>query len=337
MLVTAIRLLCILPLLFVFSACSEGILAIPSPLQTPVILSGAADDPVSAVDAGSESSLPASTVDRESAPSDVTVTGPTSVETVANISAYLYTGPGRFYEEVGTVFPGKALRLIGQDAFGDWYQLDDARWINALAVRGRPTLPVASEITGRVVAQVLDVLDGDTIAVSFNDREYEVRYLLSVAPQVEQAFGREAYEWNRDWLTGKTVLLEADLSEIDAYGRLLRYVYLSEDGSMVNEELLRAGLAQIAVFPPADRYVERLRRAQAEAEVARRGLWSAEAIPYREDLSGCTYTVQPGESLQVIARRFGLLPDSLAEANEITDFNFVPAGASLTIPGCGVE
>jgi hypothetical protein len=131
------------------------------------------------------------------------------------------------------------------------------------------------------------------------------------------------------------VLLEADTTEIDAYGRLLRYVYLTEDKSMVNEAILRAGYAQVALFPPDMKYEDQLRLAQSEAEVERRGLWSAEVIPYREDFSACTYTVQPGESLSLIARRFGLAPATLAEANEIEDPNLLRHGTSLTLPGCG--
>ncbi|MCB0115280.1 MAG: thermonuclease family protein [Caldilineaceae bacterium] len=296
-------ILWIMPLLLLLSACAEGGLVLPSPLQTPLAAPDAAAGDVYA--------------------------------TEADLSSYLYTGPGRAYEEVGSVFPGKALRLTGQDVTGDWYRLDDGSWINALAVRGRPDLPVVSEVTGRIVAQVTEVLDGDTLVVNFNDRAYEVRLLLSVAPQVEQAFGPDAYEWTRDRLTGQSVLLESDVTESDAYGRLLRYVYVGEDEIMINEEILRAGLAQVAVFPPADRYADQLRRAQSEAEIARRGLWSAEAVPYREDLSGCTYTVQPGETLQVIARRFGILVESLAQANNVENPNLVPGGAELVLPGCG--
>lgn len=298
----------VLPLLWLLTACAEGEFVLPAELQTPLAASaqgGFEDD------------------------------GTDAVEAVADLSSFLYTGPGRFYEEAGSVFPGQRLRLTGQDATGDWYRLSDNTWINALAVEGRPQLPVVTQIEGRVIAEVIEVLDGDTISVRFNDRTYEVRYLISVAPQVEQAFGSEAYEWNLALLDGQTVLLEADTTEIDAYGRLLRYVYLTEDGSMVNEAILRAGYAQVAIFPPDMKYEDQLRLAQSEAEVERRGLWAAEVVPYREDFSACTYTVQPGESLSLIARRFGLAPDALAAANEIDDPNLLRHGTSLTLPGCG--
>jgi endonuclease YncB( thermonuclease family) len=330
------KLLWIAPLLWLLAACTEGTLVLPSPLLTPLAVPTIVVDSEETV---TEETVTEDTVTEETVTEDAIATDSTIedrvFETVADLSTYLYTGPGRFYEEAGTVFPGRALRLTGQDAAGDWYRIDDGTWINALAVRGRPELSVVSEITGRVVAQVTEVLDGDTFVVNFNARAYEVRLLLSVAPQVEQAFGVEAYEWTRDQLTGQSVLLESDLIDTDAYGRLLRYVYLPDNGTMINEEILREGLAQVAVFLPADRYVDQLRRAQAEAEVAGRGLWSAEAIPYREDRSGCTYTVQPGETLQVIARRFGILTDALSAANNVENPNLVPGGAVLVIPGCG--
>ncbi|MBX3000887.1 MAG: thermonuclease family protein [Caldilineaceae bacterium] len=301
-------LLLVLPLLWLFAACTEEGFVLPAEFQTPLAASFGDDE----IDDGIE-----------------------YIEAVADLSSFLYSGPGRFYEEAGSVFPGQRLRLTGRDETGNWYRLADNTWINALAVQGRPQLPVATQVEGRAIAQVIEVLDGDTISVRFNDRTYEVRYLISVAPQVEQGFGREAYEWNLAAVDGRTVLLEADITEVDAYGRLLRYVYLAEDRSMVNEALLRAGYAQVAIFPPDVKYEDVLRRAQAEAEVERRGLWAADVVPYREDFTACTYTVQPGESLSLIARRFGLGPASLAEANGIEDPNLLRHGVQLTLPGCG--
>jgi endonuclease YncB( thermonuclease family) len=299
----------IFPLLWLLAACTEEGFVLPAEFQTPL----------------------AASVDGDEIGNDEIE----YTEALADLSSLLYTGPGRFYEEAGSVFPGRRLRLTGQDETGNWYRLADNTWINALAVQGRPQLSVVTQVDGRVIAQVMEVLDGDTISVRFNDRTYEVRYLISVAPQVEQAFGREAYEWSLALLDGKMVLLEADITELDAYGRLLRYVYLAEDRSMVNEAILRAGYAQVAIFPPDMKYEDQLRRAQAEAEVERRGLWSADVVPYREDFSACIYTVQPGESLSLIARRFGLVPAALAAANEIEDLNLLRHGVQLTLPGCG--
>ncbi len=127
-------------------------------------------------------------------------------------------------------------------------------------------------------AQVVAVIDGDTIDVLLNGRKYRVRYTLINTPETEHSpkgaepFGAEATAANRALVDGKTVQLEKDVSETDPYGRLLRYVYV--DGRMVNEELLRRGLAHVATFPPDVKYVERFLAVQKEAQAAGRGIWA---------------------------------------------------------------
>ncbi len=127
-------------------------------------------------------------------------------------------------------------------------------------------------------AQVVTVIDGDTIDVLLNGQKYRVRYTLINTPETEHSpkgaepFGAEATAANRALVEGKTVQLEKDVSETDQYGRLLRYVYV--DGLMVNEELLRQGLAHVATFPPDVKYVERFLAVQKEAQTAGRGIWA---------------------------------------------------------------
>lgn len=137
------------------------------------------------------------------------------------------------------------------------------------------------EGSGLVEAQVIKVVDGDTIDVLIDGAQYRVRYILVDTPETKhpergvEPFGPEAFEANRALVEGKPVLLEKDVSETDRYGRLLRYVYVDE--LMVNEELLRLGLAQVATFPPDVKYVERFLQVQAEARAAGVGLWGATA------------------------------------------------------------
>ena len=66
--------------------------------------------------------------------------------------------------------------------------------------------------------------------------------------------------------------LEKDVSETDRYGRLLRYVWLS-DGTMVNATLVAEGYAQVFTYPPDVRYVDRFLGLQREARAENRGLW----------------------------------------------------------------
>jgi hypothetical protein len=64
-------------------------------------------------------------------------------------------------------------------------------------------------------------------------------------------------------------------SETDRYGRLLRYVYLT-DGTFVNAELVRQGYAQVATYPPDVAHQELFVALQQEAREAAVGLWGDE-------------------------------------------------------------
>lgn len=153
---------------------------------------------------------------------------------------------------------------------------------------------------GLEAAQVSNVVDGDTIDVLLNGVEYRVRYILVDTPETKhptkgvQPFGPEASEANRQMVEGQTVYLEKDVSNTDRYNRLLRYVYLT-DGRMVNKELLRLGLAQVATFPPDVKYVDRFLAVQREAQAAGVGLWGAQAIAEPT----ATPNVSPSESTPV--------------------------------------
>jgi len=138
----------------------------------------------------------------------------------------------------------------------------------------------ATPTTGLVEAQVTHVVDGDTIEVLVGGVEYRVRYIGVDTPETKhptrgvEPFGPEASRANSELVEGKAVLLEKDVSETDQYGRLLRYVYVGE--LMVNEELLRRGLARIATFPPDVKYVDRFLEIQRAAQEAELGMWGGE-------------------------------------------------------------
>lgn len=126
-------------------------------------------------------------------------------------------------------------------------------------------------------AQVVRVIDGDTIEVSINGTTEKVRFIGVDTPETVhptkgvEPYGREASNFTKEKLTDQTVKLEFDVEERDQYGRLLAYVWLGEE--MFNEVLLREGYAQIATYPPNVKYVERFKAAQKEAREAGRGLW----------------------------------------------------------------
>jgi micrococcal nuclease len=134
----------------------------------------------------------------------------------------------------------------------------------------------------RVEAEVVRVVDGDTIIVAIDGHEERLRYIgidtpESVTPdQGVECFGPEATAENARLVAGRIVVLEADEEDRDQFGRLLRYVYVVElDGSlvMVNERLVADGYAEAGSYPPNKRYEDDLRAAQEAARTRAAGLW----------------------------------------------------------------
>jgi endonuclease YncB( thermonuclease family) len=128
-------------------------------------------------------------------------------------------------------------------------------------------------------AEVTYVIDGDTIDVELDGREYRLRYIGVDAPEREEPFYQDAADFNRELVEDQTVILVRDVSETDQYGRLLRYVYL-EDGTFVNGEMIANGMARLVTFPPDVAQTDYLRDLQEEAREAEVGMWS------RPDLTG---------------------------------------------------
>jgi endonuclease YncB( thermonuclease family) len=126
--------------------------------------------------------------------------------------------------------------------------------------------------TGRV----LDIVDGDTIVVVLDQdgEAYSVRYIGMDTPENTtrtELFGPEATAKNRELVEGKNVTLIKDVSEIDRYGRLLRYVIA--DGVFVNYELVAQGYANVASFPPDLACIPDFQEAEEQAVYWKLGLW----------------------------------------------------------------
>lgn len=127
------------------------------------------------------------------------------------------------------------------------------------------------------LAQVINIVDGDTIRVLIDGAEYPVRYIGIDTPEVQhnEWYGAEARDANAALVGGREVLLEKDVSETDQYDRLLRYVYLI-DGTFVNAELVRLGFAESKAYPPDTKYYDDLEALEQEAKREGLGLWQAE-------------------------------------------------------------
>jgi micrococcal nuclease len=129
-------------------------------------------------------------------------------------------------------------------------------------------------------AQVLRVVDGDTIAVRLDGRTERVRYIgidtpESVKPGTPvQCFAKAASAANKRLVEGQEVRLVHDAEARDRYGRTLAYVYRRRDGLFVNAELVRGGYAKPLEIRPNVAHALEFRRLAARARRAGQGLWS---------------------------------------------------------------
>jgi micrococcal nuclease len=147
-----------------------------------------------------------------------------------------------------------------------------------------------SAIQPKDIATVVHVVDGDTITITYGDKKETVKLIGIEAPEnkLSRKAKEEAIKSGQNLLTvistgidagmfvrslvkkGDVVTLEFDLQNRDIDGRLLAYVYLP-DGRMLNEEIVRAGYANVDSYSPNMKYRERFLKAYAEAKEHKRG------------------------------------------------------------------
>jgi micrococcal nuclease len=136
-------------------------------------------------------------------------------------------------------------------------------------------------------ATVVRITDGDTIVVAYGGKEYKVRYIGMDSPETVdpsspiQWMGPQATAANAALVAGKTVFLEKDVSEVDRYDRLLRYVWLTDGAAwtLVNLELVRQGVASAKSYPPDTKYDALYLVAEGEAHRSALGLWGPTPAP----------------------------------------------------------
>jgi micrococcal nuclease len=136
-----------------------------------------------------------------------------------------------------------------------------------------------------VFYQVTDVIDGDTIKVSLDDKQETVRLVNMNTPETVdprktvECLGEEASKKMEKLVLGKNVSLEIDetQNERDQYGRLLRFVYL-EDETDVGLEMIKLGYAESTPYGSSPhQYIGLYDKAQEKAKEQELGLWNPEA------------------------------------------------------------
>jgi micrococcal nuclease len=140
------------------------------------------------------------------------------------------------------------------------------------------TLPAIPEVaacvptnTPRMVATVIQVIDGDEIRVRVGEDEFIVRYIGIVAPQIADPLGPEASNENVGLVLTKQVTLVQDVTDRDAQGKLPRYVFVGD--AFVNLVMVEQGLAMAENLAPDLACSDLLQAEEATAQAENAGLW----------------------------------------------------------------
>jgi len=142
---------------------------------------------------------------------------------------------------------------------------------------------VAALPPGAEPVTVFSITDGDTLEVRFRDGSVAVVRLIGInTPESNECFGEEAtLVLGVLAPVGSQIGMTSDVSDLDQFGRLLRYLWVG--GMSVNEESVRRGAAIARRYPPDTAMAERFEAAQAAAREAGLGLWVPEACGPRAE------------------------------------------------------
>ncbi len=152
-----------------------------------------------------------------------------------------------------------------------------------LTALGLFALPVTdSQLDTFESAEVVRVIDGDTIEVALAGEFELVRYIGIDTPEAPRSSAAgecghaAATALNRSLVENAHVRLVSDIENRDRFGRLLRYVYVEADTEevFVNQALLDQGLASPLSIAPNTRHAEWFTTRSQAARVAGRGNWT---------------------------------------------------------------
>jgi endonuclease YncB( thermonuclease family) len=146
-----------------------------------------------------------------------------------------------------------------------------------LLVAGAAAAGASTRSRGGTSARIEYVIDGDTVQLTNGRR---VRLVQIDTPEVfnsPECYGRQASKITKRLLPAGTkvrLYREPKTDAVDAYGRLLRYVFRVHDGLDVNLHLVRVGAAAPYFYDyRRGRYARELIRLARRARARHLGLW----------------------------------------------------------------
>jgi endonuclease YncB( thermonuclease family) len=167
---------------------------------------------------------------------------------------------------------------------------------------------------------VSDYIDGDTFKINVGDDNRTIRLLYVNTPEIahedssrpEEPFGKEASIYTKQVLTESAeVRLTFDKEQMDKYERTLAVVEL-KDGRILNELLLKEGLAKVMIVEPNVKLENVYKQIEQTAKQAELGLWGTDREKFKNaypvktaEQTGILLTVDKQDELATISNESG--------------------------------
>ena len=173
-------------------------------------------------------------------------------------------------------------------------------------------------------AKVVEIVDGDTVLLDGAiEGSNEVRLVGIQAPKLplgrknfkKWPLADEARERLSKLVDGRQVTLKFGGRRMDRHGRLLAHLFTAE-GSWVQGEMLKSGLARVYSFPDNRAVVDDMLRLEQTARQDGSGIWSH---PY--------YRIQAPETLEKLIGTFQVIEGVVVDAQTVRDKTYLNFGA----------
>lgn len=137
-------------------------------------------------------------------------------------------------------------------------------------------------------AEVVWVIDGDTMILRINGREERVRLIgvdcpesVSEVKEENTIYGKYASDFSKSELyTGMKVYITYDVEKTDQYGRELVYLWTDDEVGDLNylyqKKIVEEGYALAVSYEPNILYAGELHQGMIRAQEELKGLWSYE-------------------------------------------------------------
>lgn len=138
----------------------------------------------------------------------------------------------------------------------------------------------AVDLSTLTPSHILRVVDGDTFIIEWEDQPTRLRLIGIDAPESyshhdpdkQTQEGESVSRLVTAWLEDRDIYLQFDKDPYDPYDRLLAYVWLDAH-QMVNEILVREGLAFQRRYPPNTHFNDYFEILENKARWESRGIW----------------------------------------------------------------